>query len=166
MGERVQRIRDPSQLGALKAWRLMPSRRYGSIVIETEVLSPEKKRWWEAQLGQLQTACGCEQGAFGLVAGVGAYLLYLLSRSGGWGDPGRRELWIGLGVAAATTSAGKLAGLLMARHKLERVIVDIQSEWNSRRGPDLVAAQAQASRPQNRVWPTRCCGGGGAALLS
>jgi len=68
-----------------------------------------------------QSPCGCEQGAAGLVVGTLGYLLFLLLRTGGWGDPGWREFWIGCGVVVVTTSLGKMIGVFLHRRAQRRV---------------------------------------------
>lgn len=65
---------------------------------------------------QKQPGCGCEQGAAGLLIGVAGYLTYLWVRPAGWADAGWTELWIGCGIVFLTTSAGKVAGIVVARH--------------------------------------------------
>src|SRR5438045_2773526 len=126
---RLEHIRHPSQLSAPSMWRMIWRRIPPRLLIEAEGTSAERVLTWESQLSHLQSACGCEQGAVGLIVGLGTCLLFLLLRSGGWGHPGRREFWIGLGVVTSTTSVGKLIGLLLAQRKLKRVIKEIQTHW-------------------------------------
>lgn len=159
MGDQFQHIRDPSDLETLSVWRLVPSRMPPPIVLGREGAPAWQIRRWEDDLRRLQTACGCEQGAAGLIAGIAAYLFYLLLRPGGWGDPGTRELWIGLGVVVATSSAGKLVGLLAAHRRLKRAVREIQSHWRLPAGAqpvsDATAVEAERDEP---VPAPRCCG--------
>ncbi len=92
------------------------------------------------------------------MAGVVVYALFLLLRPGGWGQLGRRELWLGLGVVAATTSAGKLLGLLMAQRRLKRVIREIQAQWRPPQDQDEAQAYTEERRTHGQVRVTRCCG--------
>jgi hypothetical protein len=139
-------------------WRIIPSRTPNRVLIEAEGASAERVRSWEKQLSHLQNVCGCEQGALGLITGAVGYVLYLFLRSGGWGHPGRNEFWVGLGVVVATTSIGKLLGLLVAQRRLKRVIKEIQSQWKPRYLQDQDSGYVGGTRTDSRVWPTRCCG--------
>lgn len=162
-----QHIRHPSQLADLTVWRIIASRVPHPVLIEAEGASAERVLSWGRELSQLQSACGCEQGAFGLLAGVVGYALFLLFGAGGFGHLGRKEIWVGLGVIAVTTSVGKLFGLLAAQRRLKRVIKEIQSQWKPR---DLVdqdygSVDVGMKRTDGRVWPTHCCGGRSKASL-
>jgi hypothetical protein len=158
MADGVQHIRHPSQLPSVSVWRTIWRRTPPRFRIEGNGASAERLRMWESQLSRLQGACGCEQGAVGLFAGLGIYLLFLLLRTGGWGHPGRREFWIGVAVIVSTTSVGKLLGLLLARRKLRRAIKEIQAEWRPQplQGPGPVDARTRRTR--SWVGPTPCCG--------
>jgi hypothetical protein len=155
VSEGINRIDHPSQLAALARWRLAPPRTREPVHLEARSASPERVRSWEAQLTRHQSPCGCDQGALGLVVGVVGYLLFLVLRPGGWGDPGWHEFLLGCAVALVTTSVGKLIGVLAARHKLRRVIREIQSEWKPPRPPERSFAPVDegGARPA-----TRCCG--------
>jgi hypothetical protein len=157
-GRQIQSIRSPSQLSALTVWRIIPSRAPNQVLIEAEGASTERVRSWERQLNHLHNACGCEQGSLGLIAGVVGYVLYLFLRSGGWGQPGQSEFWVGLGCVVATTSTGKLLGLLAAQRRLKRVIKEIQSQWKTRYLLDENSGYVEGRRTYSRVWATRCCG--------
>lgn len=165
MGGQVQRIRHPSQLAALRAWHLFPPRSRDRLAIDAQGSSAEHIRSWERQLNGLRSACGCEQGALGLIVGLVGYGLFLLLRSGGWGHPGRKELWLGLGVVVATTSAGKLLGLVVAQLRLKRVIAEIQAQWRPQQGQDEGPARTEPKRSHGQVRATRCCGDRSAAPL-
>ena len=132
MSREVQSIRHPSQLESLTVWRLKPPRDPPGIHVEAEGPSPERVRSWNRQLTALQAACGCEEGGFGLLAGLLGYLAFLFLRPGGWDHPGWREFWIGMAVITVTTSLGKLVGLLSAQRKLDRLLREIRSEWKPR----------------------------------
>jgi hypothetical protein len=158
MGEHLQRIQFPSQLSSLSVWRLIPRKHSDRVVIEAEGTLALKARAWENQLSKLQNSCGCEQGAAGLIVGLAGYALYLLARPGGWGHPGKREFWIGLGVLTLTTTVGKFAGLFRAQRRLRRLITEIQQHWkpepNQTGRPVTTGAQ-----PSRRAWSTPCCAG-------
>ena len=165
MGHRLQHIRHPSQLSALSVWRMIRWQAPDRVLIEAEDTPAERTRLWEKQLGHLQSACGCEQGAAGLIVGAIGYALFLFLRPGGWGHPGRREFWIGLAVLMTTTSVGKFLGLLLAQRRLKRVIGEIQTHWKPR---PLQAPQSEATglrQTDGRVRQTRCCGGRSAEPL-
>jgi hypothetical protein len=165
MGHQPQNIRHPSQLAALTVWRLMPSLGPGRVLIDAEAASADRVRSWERQLSRLQTACGCEQGALGLLVGVIGYMLFLLLRSGGWGHPARKEFLIGLGVVVATTCVGKLLGLWLAQRRLDRVIKEIQSQWKPHDSVDPDSRYAGVKGPDSRIGSTPCCGGPWTTLL-
>jgi len=156
MADGVQPIRHPSQLPPVSVWRMIWRRTRPHVRIEGEGVSAERIRIWESQLSRLQGACGCEQGAVGLFAGLGIYLLFLLVRPGGWGHPGRTEFWIGVAVVVSTTSFGKLLGLLLAQRKLRLVMKEIQAEWKPQPLDDIPAIDAR--KTISWVGPTPCCG--------
>ena len=159
MGHQLHHVQHPSQLSALTVWRTIPWHAPDRVVIEAEGALADRARSWEKQLSNLQSACGCEQGAAGLIVGAVGFAVYLLLRTGGWGHPGRREFWIGLGVMVATTSAGKFFGLLRAQRRLKQVIREIQTHWKPP-VPQLQYSGAPGIRRTDaRVGPTRCCGG-------
>jgi hypothetical protein len=166
MDRGLQHIRHPSQLSAVSLWRMIWRRTPPRVLIEAEGAgaSAARVRAWESQLSRLQSACGCEQGATGLIAGLGVYLLFLLLRSGGWGHPGRREFWIGLGVITSTTSVGKLLGLLLAQRRLKRLIKEIQTHWKPQPLQDQGSGDAGMRWTGPRAGSTRCCGGRSAAF--
>jgi len=157
-GSKIQSIRDPSQLAELTVWRIMPSRASKGVVLETEGASVESVREWERQLNYLQNACGCEQGAFGLIIGMIGYIVYLFLRDGGWGHPGKHEFWVGLAVIVFSASVGKLLGLSLAQRRLTQVIREIQSQWKHRRILDQDWGSMDLRRMEVVVWATHCCG--------
>ena len=130
------RISRPSELEELDSWRLMPPAERPQLQLKVAGTATEKIRLWERDLTRLQSPCGCEQGAGGLVVGIAGYLVYLLLRSGGWGHPGWREFWIGCGVVAATTSIGKVLGMALGRRKLRQLIRQIRAEWKPPTPPE------------------------------
>lgn len=159
MDHQPQNIRHPSQLAALTVWRLMPSLAPGRVLIDPEAAPADRVRSWERELNHLQTACGCEQGAIGLFVGLIGYMFFLLVRSGGWGNPGREEFWIGLGVVVVTTSVAKLLGLWSAQRRLDRVIKEIQSEWKPNNSVGPYSQSEGVHGPDLRIRSTPCCGG-------
>jgi hypothetical protein len=154
----LQHIRHPSQLSAMSVWRMIWRRTPPRVQIEAEGASAERVRMWESQMSRLQGACGCEQGAIGLIGGLGVYLLFLLLRPGGWGHPGRREFWIGFGLIVGTTSVGKFLGLLLAQRKLKLVIKEIQTHWKSQPLQDQQSGNTGMRLTEPRMETTRCCG--------
>ena len=160
MGNQPQDIRHPSELATLSVWRLIPSLAPSRVLISADAASADRVRSWERQLSRLQTACGCDQGALGLLVGATGYMAFLFLRSGGWGHPGRKEFWIGFGVVIATTSLGKLLGLWLAQRRLDRVIREIQSQWKRHDPVDPHSRYVGGKRrPDSRIGSTRCCGG-------
>jgi hypothetical protein len=158
MGGQLQRIRHPSQLAALSAWHLFPRRPQDRLEIDAQGPSAARIRAWERELNGLRDACGCEQGAAGLLAGAGGYTLFLLLRSGGWSDVGRRELWIGLVVVVVTTSLGKLLGLFAAQRRLKRLVAEIQGQWQPPADLGTGPALGQATWSRALARQTGCCG--------
>lgn len=150
------KIRYPSELASLHSWRIKPLKRPAQLQLEIQGASTERIQLWERQLTRLQSPCGCEQGAGGLLVGVIGYLLYLPLRPGGWGHPGWHEFWIGCGVVVITTSLGKAIGILTARRKLRQIILEIQGEWS----PQSPSEGNYGTVGSVNVNPPRpCCGG-------
>lgn len=157
MDEPAERVQHAAELSKLTVWRIFPWNAPKRVVIDADAELAEQARSWERQLSRLQSSCGCEQGAAGLMVGAVGYLLFLLLRPGGWGHPGRREFWIGFGVLVVTTSAGKFLGLLRAQRRLRRVIGEIQRHWVAR--PALHHSTTTAINPiTSQVGQKRCCG--------
>lgn len=162
MSERIK-IQHPSGLNALASWRIKPARRPAQVDLQVEGMSPRRVETWERQLTRLQSPCGCDQGAAGLLLGAIGYPLYLALRPGGWGHPASHELWIGVCVIFLTTSLGKAMGILMARRRLRRVIREIQTEWKPQPVPERDFRSARSVQMQSQ---SSCCGGGNARRMS
>jgi hypothetical protein len=158
MNDQLHRVQHPSQLSTLAGWRAISWRAPQRVVLEAEGAFADRARLWEKQLDNLRSVCGCEQGAAGLIVGVVGFTLYLLLRAGGWGRPGHREFWIGLGVMVATSSVGKFAGLLWTHVKGKQVIREIQTDWKPAL-PQLRYSGAIGRRQTDAsVGPIRCGG--------
>ena len=150
-----KKIQDPSELGALDSWRFVPPRETTQLQLDANSSTAEQLRLWERELTRLQSPCGCEEGARGLLVGVVGYLLYLVLRPGGWGNPGWRELWIGCGVVFVTASVGKVLGIVMGRRKLRRLIRQVRAEWTPPRPPEH---NSEVTLPRTMRQSRPCCG--------
>lgn len=158
MDDRFHRVRDPSQLAHLSVRRLMSWRAPARIAIEAAGTPLERVRSWEQRLGRLQSACGCEQGAIGMVVGLLGYLGYLLLRPGGWGAPGSAELWTGFAVLCVTTSAGKAIGLQRAQRRLQQAAREIRAQWTTQTEQVIGPARGSSRGSRGVVHRTACCG--------
>lgn len=158
MDDRFHRVRDPSQLADLSVRRLLSWRAPAPVSIEAAGTPLRRVRSWEQRLGSLQSACGCEQGAIGMVVGLLGYLAYMLLRPGGWGDPGSAELWTGFAVLCVTTSVGKAIGLQLAQRHLQQAAREIRAQWTTQieqvSGPTREPSRAL----RGMVHRTACCG--------
>lgn len=159
MAGEFHRIQEPSQLEGLRVRRLWSWRAPARVAIDAAAAPIERAREWERSLSRLQGACGCEQGGVGLILGLAGYLLFLLLRPGGWGDPGSAELWAGAATLALSSTAGKVIGLRLAQRELQRTAREIRAQW---------ATEGRGSSPQRAFThpaggPTLrkpgCCGG-------
>jgi len=153
-----RRIRHPSQLSGLAVRHLFSWRAPGPIAIEASGTASERVRAWEQRLARLQGACGCQQGGLGLLVGLAGYLLYLVLRPGGWGDPGSLELWIGIAVLCITSTVGKVIGLRVAQRELRRAAREIRAQWLAQgSGSDRAKHRPPQAFP-GRTDGSACCG--------
>lgn len=158
MDDRFHRIRDPSQLADLSVRRLMSWRAPAPIAIDAAGTPRERVSSWEQRLGNLQSACGCEQGAVGMLIGILGYLVYMLFRPGGWGDPGSVELWTGFAVLCVTSSVGKAIGLQLAQRRLQQAAREVRAQWTTQRAPVGGPARESSHGSHGIVHRTACCG--------
>lgn len=159
MADEFNRIRDPSQLAGLNVRRMLSWRSPRRIMIEAAGTPLERVHEWERRLSRLQGACGCEQGGVGLILGLAGYLLFLLLRPGGWGDPGRVELWVGVAVLSVTSTAGKVVGLRLAQRELQRTAREIRAQWVTRQpAGSPPGGEAPRSTGGKVHRSSRCCG--------
>jgi hypothetical protein len=89
-------------------------------MVELEGLPADEARAWQTKLHALRTDCGCKLGALVLVLSMAgyAYVVFFL-------HPGAYTLQQGLiagGVVfLVSASVGKIAGLLLARYRYNRL---------------------------------------------
>lgn len=160
MADEFHRIREPSQLEGLSVRRLLSWRAPARIVIDAAGTPDERVQEWERGLSRLQGACGCEQGGAGLILGLAGYLLFLLLRPGGWGDPGSTELWIGAATLTVTSTAGKVIGLWLAQRELQRTAREIRAQWVTQKAGGSPAPRGAPHRTTSSIHKTSgCCGG-------
>lgn len=124
-------ITHPSELAQLARWPGMRPRGTARVRIEADTVARERAEAWEKRLNRDYNACGCDTGAVGMLAGVVGYVVWLSLQPGGVTGRGWGALWLGLGVAAAATAAGKLVGLVAARLRIGRTIREIDSAWKA-----------------------------------
>jgi hypothetical protein len=127
----VVEIREPADLARLFRPVLTPPRgpRRVSLLVADEHLPPARRREFERQLTRHSNACGCEVGAGLLVAGWTGYAIYL--GLGGWSRFSSVASFIGSLMLASVALAlvGKLAGLALARWRLQRSVRDLLRAW-------------------------------------
>lgn len=159
MADEYHRIQDPSQLAGLSVRRLMSWRAPARISIEAAGAPLLRVHEWERRLSRLQGACGCEQGGVGLILGLAGFVLFLLLRPGGWGEPGSAELWAGVAVLSITSTVGKLIGLRHAQRELQRAAREIRAQWVTQQpGGGTPRRQAAGSAGGRFYQSLRCCG--------
>jgi hypothetical protein len=125
-GPRIE-IGHPDALSGLSTLPLQRRRGAGPIAITDEAIEPRQRERWEADLNRHYFACGCPEGAIGMIAGLvaGAVLVALLMPALG--------VAIGLifGSAFIGSAAGKLAGLVRANARLKGAVAVVRREWDA-----------------------------------
>ena len=123
-------IRHPDDLAGLSVlpWKRVSGR--GQIAIDDSEVDDATRRQWEQRLNRLYFACGCPEGAVGVMIALAAYVVVM-----GAVRPDLGSFWSFLALGAAATIAGglvgKLVGLRAADRKLQLELRDIRNEWNA-----------------------------------
>lgn len=160
MADELHHIQEPSQLDRLSVRRLLSWRAPPRIVIDAGGTPQARVQEWERGLSHLLSACGCEQGGAGLILGMVGYLLFLLLRPGGWGDPGSAELWVGAATLTVTSTAGKVIGLRLAQRELKRTVREIRAQWVTQKIGGNPPPRGAPHRTASTIHKTPgCCGG-------
>jgi hypothetical protein len=95
--------------------------------VDIRALPPEERASWQARLDRLDRACGCEEGAVGLVAGFVASALALWLQPGGIRATGSGDIGWASVVMIAAAAAGKAFGLWRARRRSRQVIAELNA---------------------------------------
>lgn len=124
-------ITDPAQLGGLRVAMFMGPRRPGRLVLQTEAMTDVQRQAWERRLNRHLFACGCDIGAFGLVLGLTAALVWIPVDASALGHVRLSHLWVALisGIVAAVV--GKLIGLARAQSRFNKLVHEISMDWPS-----------------------------------
>ncbi|MCP3957909.1 MAG: DUF456 domain-containing protein [bacterium] len=127
MKNKQHRIDHPSQLNALSLLPIMRTRGLGTLRLQGEIAEHASKEAWERDLNKHYYACGCSEGAKGLLLGLLAGSAYAFFAGSGQGVGAA----VGTVVGAALVGAvlGKVLGLLRARTRLRQTIREIQEQW-------------------------------------
>lgn len=131
MKNQEQVINHPSQLNALSVLPFVRTKGLGTILLGGSIAEHPQRKNWERDLNTSYHACGCHQGAVGLIIGLalaGAWTVF--SYYQGTGRIGT-ALWVVLVGGITGAAFGKLAGLLRARGRLKHTIREIQGQWIS-----------------------------------
>lgn len=128
MKTRTLQINHPSELNSLTHSRWFRKAGLGAIRLSPEFDHPQKEQW-ESQINRYYYACGCADGATGLMS------LLVLGLIGGFAayqfDVLTLKQFVAVPIAASIIGAavGKLSGLAAARRKLTRVVHTVQANW-------------------------------------
>jgi hypothetical protein len=123
----------PSQLNALSA---LPLRRFvapGPIRLGGTLANHPDREFWEKQINASYRACGCNESALGLGAGLIAAGIYLAVRTADPSAPWLSAMAVIGGAAIAGALLGKLAGRVRANARLQRTIDTIRPHWKAER---------------------------------
>jgi len=126
----------PSLLNRLKLDPLRRTIGLGKLTLGGNLSVHPQKDAWEIELNRRYYACGCAEGAFGLMAGLLASGIWQGIRY--FQNPesfGYVVLWI-LGIAIAGAVVGKYYGLTRAAAPLKQIIHDIQKNWKVERAAE------------------------------
>ena len=126
----------PSQLNALSA---LPLKRFvapGPIRLGGSIASHPQRELWEKQINASYHACGCNESALGLGAGLIAGGIYAAIRAAEPASPWLSTTAIVIGAAIAGAVLGKLAGRVRANMRLQKTIDAIRPHWKDE-GPTV-----------------------------
>ncbi len=106
------------------------------ILIDDPSLTTAEREAWQSRLTTLYNACGCHEGALGLVAAIPLLLALWLWPQRGFGllEPGGLALLVGLPLFGAI--GGKLLGLAVARVRLRRAVAELSALMRTRSSSD------------------------------
>ncbi len=121
-------IQHPSELNALTRFPFAPRRTRGKLRL-AETFGGDKRQLLEKQLNRHYFACGCSEGAKGLILGflLGVVVACYLGLSADW--QGYRLSYPLLAGTLLGAVAGKIIGLLRANTRLQRTVREIQGAW-------------------------------------
>ena len=97
-----------------------------------DALSPEDRLAWQNRLERLEKACGCAEGAIGLITGTVGALLYLSLQPGGLLKTGWWEILFTVPAVLAAGIIGKIFGLRRARTHFHRAVAELKRLVQSR----------------------------------
>ncbi len=119
----------PSQLNRLKPDPLRRTIGLGRLTLGGNLSGHPQKDAWEKELNRRYYACGCTEGALGLITGLlGGGIWQGIRYFKNPESFGYIVLWI-LGIAIAGAVLGKVYGLARAAAPLKQIIRDIQKNW-------------------------------------
>ncbi len=97
-------------------------------------LPPNERAAWQARLDRLNHACGCAEGAVGLIVGLVAALVLAIAQPGGIRATSWRDVGCGALIVVVAAIAGKCLGLWRARNERRRIAAELNELIRSR-GP-------------------------------
>lgn len=125
MMKRETVLQHSSELNALTTLPFLRTRGRGTLRLGGVMANLPEREMWERELNRNYYACGCDTGAKGLLIGLGVGLIVAavsLRAMGAWQIAG-----VVLGAAIAGAILGKIAGLLRAQGRLNRVVREIEA---------------------------------------
>ena len=121
------RITHPDELLSLSTLPLQRRRGSGRISIADERVERAQRERWEGQLNKLYFACGCPEGAMGMLVGLAAWAVFAAVSTPSIGA----TIGLALAFALVGSGAGKLIGLVRANNALKRTVTEVRREWDA-----------------------------------
>jgi hypothetical protein len=119
-------ISDVRKLDAFGTWRVMFTH-MGPVCLKLDGLGHAESNYLQGVLNRSVPACGCKEGAIGLVVLTGAYFARLISTGSAAVLTGWSAFYVGVGFAFVGAVVGKAVGIMRARASRKKTIRRIRT---------------------------------------
>ena len=128
---RLNKITKMAELDELTTWPWAPISR-ALVTLELPNMNEERVEYWQSNINQHLSACGCKEGQIFVAGFLGGYVLYLFLHPSPLGLSGWGKILAGLGVTFLGALVGKVVGLSRAKILLRRTIRRLKVEMTAR----------------------------------
>jgi len=128
---RLNKIIKMTELDDLTIWPWIPIS-HASVSLELPNMNEERAEYWQSNINQHLSACGCKEGQIFVAAFLGGYVLYLLLHPSLLGLSGWGKIMTGLGVTFLGALVGKVTGFTRAKILLRGTIRRLKAEMTAR----------------------------------
>ena len=120
-----------------------------TVLLRLRGLGPREAGIWEQRLNRETRACGCDEGALGIVGGIALLFGYVATHPDVFVTAPTRTAIVAALFIVTSALAGKSLGILAARGRLARALLELQQllERNSARELDVTVPTGHNTRP-------------------